>query len=73
MSSRMNSALALLACAAAACSANVPLQRYKAVEPHMGTLFSITLFASGPQEAQAAFTAAFQRIAQLDWILSDYK
>jgi thiamine biosynthesis lipoprotein len=39
----------------------------------MGTLFSITLFASSPEKAQSAFTAAFQRITQLDQILSDYK
>ena len=39
----------------------------------MGTWFSITLFAPDPGKAQEAFTAAFQRIAQLDQILSDYK
>jgi thiamine biosynthesis lipoprotein len=51
----------------------VVLQPYEAVEPHMGTLFQIKLYAQNPQQAQAAFRAAFARIRQLDDILSDYK
>jgi thiamine biosynthesis lipoprotein len=39
----------------------------------MGTLFRIKLYAPGPEEAKAAFHAAFARIEQLDQILSDYK
>ncbi len=39
----------------------------------MGTLFSIKLYAGSEQQAKAAFRAAFDRIAQLDDILSDYK
>jgi FAD:protein FMN transferase len=46
---------------------------YEAVEPHMGTLVRVKLYAEGPQEASAAFRAAFDRIAQLDDALSDYK
>jgi thiamine biosynthesis lipoprotein len=46
---------------------------YEAVEPHMGTLVRVKLYAGGPQEASAAFRAAFDRIAQLDDALSDYK
>lgn len=39
----------------------------------MGTLFRIKLYAASQQEAQNAFRAAFDRIAQLDDMLSDYK
>ena len=48
-------------------------QLFEAVEPHMGTLVSIKLYASDPAQAKAVFNAAFQRIAQLDDTLSDYK
>lgn len=46
---------------------------YEAVEPHMGSLVRIKLYAEGTQQASAAFRAAFDRIAQLDDALSDYK
>ena len=49
------------------------LHRYEAVEPHMGTLVRITLYASGEQAASDAFRAAFTRIRDLDGILSDYR
>jgi len=61
-----SAALALLLSAAA-------LHPYEAVEPHMGTLFSIKLYAANEQQAKDAFHAAFARIAQLDSTLSDYK
>lgn len=48
-------------------------QLFEAVEPHMGTLVSIKLYARDAAQAKAAFGAAFQRIAQLDDALSDYK
>ncbi|MGH9627060.1 MAG: FAD:protein FMN transferase, partial [Bryobacteraceae bacterium] len=48
------------------------LERFHAAEPHMGTLFQITLYALSAASAQAAFEAAFQRIAELDAVLSDY-
>ncbi len=48
------------------------LQPYEAVEPHMGTLMRIKLYASDQAAAQQGFRAAFDRIAQLDEILSDY-
>jgi FAD:protein FMN transferase len=48
-------------------------QRFEAVEPHMGTLVRIQIYASGEAQAKAAFRAAFDRIAQLDAILSDYR
>jgi thiamine biosynthesis lipoprotein len=51
----------------------VTLQPYEAVEPHMGTLFSIKLYAADERQAKDAFQAAFARIAQLDATLSDYR
>src|SRR5688500_3073659 len=49
------------------------LQRYEAVEPHMGTLVRITVYAPGAQAATGAFRAAFDRIRTLDAVLSDYR
>src|SRR3569833_183284 len=49
------------------------LHPFEAVEPHMGSLFRIKLYAADEQQAQQAFNAAFARIAQLDDELSDYK
>jgi len=46
---------------------------FEAVEPHMGTLVRIKLYADGALQAKGAFRAAFDRIAQLDDALSDYK
>jgi len=53
--------------------ASSTLQPYEAVEPHMGTLFRIKLYAASEQQAKRAFQAAFSRIAQLDETLSDYR
>ena len=49
------------------------LQLFEAVEPHMGTLVRIQIYAAGETQAKAAFRAAFDRIAELDGILSDYR
>jgi thiamine biosynthesis lipoprotein len=49
------------------------LQRYEAVEPHMGTLVRITMYAPDEKAARDAFRAAFDRIAALDRTLSDYQ
>jgi FAD:protein FMN transferase len=49
------------------------VQPFEAVEPHMGTLFRIKLYAATEAQAQDSFRAAFNRIAQLDDTLSDYK
>jgi thiamine biosynthesis lipoprotein len=54
-------------------SAQAGEQPFEAVEPHMGTLVRIKVFTNDEQQARAAFRAAFERIAQLDEILSDYK
>jgi thiamine biosynthesis lipoprotein len=44
-------------------------ERFEAVEPHMGTLVRITIYANNSMPIQAAFS----RIAELDEELSDYK
>lgn len=49
------------------------LQRYESVEPHMGTLVRITVYTPSERAAADAFRAAFDRIRDLDRILSDYK
>ncbi len=46
---------------------------FEAVEPHMGTLMQIRVYAPSAAEADHAIRAAFRRIATLDDILSDYK
>lgn len=48
------------------------LQRFEAVEPHMGTLVGVTLYARSAAEAKEGFTRAYARIAALDQSLSDY-
>src|SRR6187402_1664316 len=54
-------------------AAPAELHRYEAVEPHMGTLVRVTVYTPDEQTATAAFRAAFDRIRDLDDILSDYK
>ena len=49
------------------------VQRFESVEPHMGTLVKITVYAPNAEDARAAFRAGFDRIRDLDEILSDYK
>src|SRR5207342_2199494 len=49
------------------------LHRYEAVEPHMGTLVRVTVYTPDERSATAAFRAAFDRIRDLDDILTDYK
>lgn len=47
--------------------------RYRFSEPHMGTMFQIVLIASSEEQAARAARAAFDRIADLDGIMSDYR
>lgn len=49
------------------------LQRFEAVEPHMGTLVRITVYAADIDTARQAIRAGFDRIRELDDVLSDYK
>src|SRR5437879_251434 len=39
----------------------------------MGTLIRIKLYAAGEEQARAGFRTAFERVRELDDILSDYK
>ena len=68
-----NKALTLAVLFTTCASALNATQLYEAVEPHMGTLFRIKLYAKDESTAQASFKAAFARIADLDGVLSDYK
>jgi thiamine biosynthesis lipoprotein len=49
------------------------LTRFSFTEPHMGTRFKIILYAPDAATAEKASRAAFQRIAELDGIMSDYR
>lgn len=62
-----------LSVAVLAGAAAPPLRRYEAVEPLMGTLVRITVYTPDERTATAAFRAAFDRLRDLDGILSDYK
>jgi thiamine biosynthesis lipoprotein len=66
-------ALALLLTGCRAPSITPPLTRFEFTSPHMGTLFSIKLYASNRLSAETAAHAAFTRIAALDDIMSDYQ
>jgi thiamine biosynthesis lipoprotein len=46
---------------------------YERIEPLMGTLFRVALYAESEQQATAGFDAAFARGRELDARLSDYK
>ena len=48
------------------------LHRYEFKQPHMGTLFTITLFAPDESTARQAADAAFEKVAALDRMMSDY-
>ena len=52
---------------------SVPTQRFEFEEPHMGTLVRLVLYAADQATAAAAARAAFDRVAELDAALSDYR
>ena len=62
-----------LALATALLTTAPALHLYESVEAHMGTLVRIQLYARDEAQAQTAFRAAFDRIAQIDVALSDYR
>src|SRR5689334_13046099 len=62
----------LLAGCAASNQSVLPLHRFEFAGPHMGTLFSITLYAPDPTNAGTAARAAFARVAELENVMSDY-
>src|SRR5262245_39186867 len=49
------------------------LSRYEFKHPAMGTLFSLTLYASSETGAQEAANGAFRRIDALEDMMSDYQ
>jgi thiamine biosynthesis lipoprotein len=49
------------------------LHLYEFKSAHMGTLFTIKLYATAESEAQVAAQAAFKRIAVLEDVMSDYQ
>ncbi len=49
-----------------------PLARFEFAQPHMGTLWTLTLYAPDPAAATNAAHAAFARIAALDRMMTDY-
>ncbi|MDQ6700200.1 MAG: FAD:protein FMN transferase [Acidobacteriota bacterium] len=69
--SKKSSAAALLLYSCVLTAADA--RRFEAAEPHMGTLFRITIYADDGEQARSAFRAAFDRVKQLDQVLSDYK
>ena len=48
------------------------LQRFEFKQPHMGTLFTITLYAPDEMKARTSGEAAFAKIALLDRMMTDY-
>src|SRR6266496_1138128 len=48
------------------------LQRYEFKQPHMGTLFILTLYAQDEARAKIAADAALAKIAALDHRMTDY-
>lgn len=54
-------------------AADPELARFTYTEPHMGTRFKIILYAPDEAAANRAAKAAFERIATLDSIMSDYR
>lgn len=64
----------LLAAGGIPASSNGPaVARFAASQPHMGTKFTIVVYAPGEGPAARAFEIAFARIARLDQMLSDYR
>src|SRR5438067_5985742 len=71
---RLFAAVGLFTVVAASASAAEPtLIRYSYTEPHMGTRFRLLLYATDETTANRAAKAAFERVVQLDGIMSDYR
>ena len=49
------------------------LSRFEESQPHMGTMARIVIYAPSAEAAAAATRSAFERIRELDNVLSDYK
>jgi len=65
--------LALICCSCVSTQTeDLTLNRYEFEQPEMGVPFRIVLFAPNPPLAQRAATAAFQRVKQLNDMMTDY-
>lgn len=69
---RLAGALAGVWLAGCATDSAAKLERFTAAELHMATMFAITLYAPDQQAADQAFRAAFERVAALENVMSDY-
>jgi FAD:protein FMN transferase len=65
--------LSLFVIIASAPVLKTPLTRYEFSQTHMGTRFKIILYATDDETASRVSNAAFERIAQLDAAMSDYR
>jgi thiamine biosynthesis lipoprotein len=63
---------AMTGCAHTNASAPPALQKYEFVQPKMGTVFRIVLYAPDRETGEKAAAAAFARVDQLNQELSDY-
>src|ERR1041385_5147445 len=63
----------LAGCSSIPSSSSQGFRRFEFQSSHMGTLFTITLYAPDKTVAHNAAQAAFQRVAALDEIMSDYQ
>src|SRR5690349_23236963 len=66
--------LIVLAFALASCQSSPPeiLERFEFSKPQMGAPFRIVLYARDKAQATAAAEAAFNRVEELNAIMSDY-
>jgi thiamine biosynthesis lipoprotein len=64
--------IALAGLGLALAMAGPELERFEAIETHMGASFKVILYSEDGATARRAHRAAFERIAALDLILSDY-
>ncbi len=72
VASKCMTATLLLAFASLSFSLDRAATRFEFVQPHMGTTFRIICYAPDREIAQRASTIAFDRVASLDNIMSDY-
>ena len=74
MRNPLSAVLALLLAAPFVATADEPEpRRFDFVQTHMGQAIKITLYAPDQRSANLAAEAAYERVADLDQILSDYK
>ncbi len=73
MSRYWGAACLLLAATPWGFSSDPAASRFEFAQPHMGTMFRIVLYAPDQTTATRASNAAFDRIAELDHIMSDYR